>query len=65
MKVEKATFHGWDHHPVYRVRNYDDWCTLHTWMEQNECAGDLISSGGRGYIFQVKQNHDWFVLRWA
>lgn len=65
MRVERTNYSGWPDYPVYLVREYKDYCVVAEWMWQNECDEFLLSGGSSGYIFQVKQNHEWFALRWA
>jgi len=64
MKVERVKYPGWNKHPCYSVRSYNDYMEIVTWMIENQVDNFLVSSGGAGCIFQVKTNHDWFVLRW-
>jgi len=63
MKVERTTFPGWSDHPLYRVKTQADYRTIGQWMCENECDDFLVSSGSYGYVFQVRKNHDWFLLR--
>ena len=65
MRVQRTTYLGWPDYPVYHVYNYKDYCVVAEWMRQNECDEFLLGSGPDGYTFQVKQNHEWFALRWA
>ena len=63
-KVEKTSYPGWNNHPVYRCMKTDDWHEITSWMYKNGCDHFLLSSGSTGYVFQVRENHDWFLLRW-
>ncbi len=65
MKVEKSSYPGWNKHPVYRCAKTDHWQEVTNWMYSNDCDPFLLSSGSTGYVFQVRANHAWFVLRWA
>lgn len=66
MKLTKTTYPGWNRYPVYEVYNRDDYIEIDRWMAQNECDSFLLSSGGtEHYIFQVRNNHEWFILRWS
>lgn len=64
-KVEKTTYAGWDNYPVYSCRDMDDWSEISEWMYKNGCKPFLLSSGSSRYVFQVRENYDWFVLRWS
>lgn len=65
MTAERTTYSGWNEYPIYLVRKYKDYRIVVEWMRQHECDEFLLSSGPEGYTFQVRQNHDWFVLRWV
>lgn len=64
-KVEPTFYPGWNQYPVYRCGNTDDWLEVTTWMRKNHCDHFLLSSGSYGYVFQVRANHEWFLLRWS
>ena len=64
MKVEKTTYPGWNIHPVYRCDKINDWHEIAAWAFRNSCEPFLLSSGGTGYVFQIRKNYKWFVLRW-
>ena len=64
-KVEKTSYPGWNKFPVYQCRRTDDWHEISSWMYKNGCDPFLLSSGGTGYIFQVRENFSWFALRWS
>ena len=64
MKVEPTSYPGWNSHPVYQVRSSRDWIELCQWMYKNKVEHFLLSSGSTGYTFQVKENNEWFILRW-
>jgi hypothetical protein len=65
MKVEKIGYAGWNDYPVYLCRTYNDFTQIGNWCYNNGVETFLVSSGGGEYRFQVKSNHDWFVLRWV
>ena len=65
MRVERTTCMGWPEYPVYRVYTHDDYRTIVEWMWKNECDEFLLGSGNGGYYFQVRKNHEWFILRWS
>ena len=64
MKVELCRYSGWNDYPSYRVRMFQDWLDIYDWMNKNDVEHFLLSSGGNGYEFQVKTNHEWFALKW-
>jgi hypothetical protein len=64
MRVNKTTYPRWNNHPVYECK-LEDYNEVKNWMYQNNCDPFLLSSGAHGYIFQVRNNHLWFVLRWS
>ena len=63
--IRKTTYAGWDKHPVYHVAKMTDYRLVEDWMYLNGCNHFLLSSGSNGYTFQVTNNHEWFVLKWA
>lgn len=65
MKVESFSYPGWDNYPSYLVRSYDDYKEICRWMHKWKVEHFLLSSGGTGYVFQVRKNNEWFVLRWS
>ncbi len=64
MKVEAHSYPGWSDHPSYRVSTFEDWKELCFWMYKWKVEHFLLSSGSNGYVFQVRKNHEWFVLKW-
>lgn len=61
----KTTYPGWNDHPIYTVRGWEQYNKVSHWMIHNKVEEFLLSSGANSYTFQVKSNHEWFVLRWA
>lgn len=64
MKVEPTSYPGWAGHPTYLVRSFEDFIEISKWMFHNKVEHFLLSSGSNGYIFQVRKNVEWFMLRW-
>jgi hypothetical protein len=64
-KVFKSSYPGWNNYPVYQCSKTDDWFEVSSWLRKNDCDHNLLSSGGHGYIFQIRKNYDWFLLRWT
>jgi hypothetical protein len=64
MKIESTSYSGWNNYPTYRVGTFSDWQELCFWMYKNKVEHFLLSSGSTGYTFQVKENNEWFTLRW-
>jgi hypothetical protein len=64
MKVEKTTYPGWNQHPVFRCDKMDDVREVLEWAYKNSCDPFYLSTGSTGYVFQIRKNHEWFVLRW-
>ena len=64
-KVQKTSYPGWNQHPVYCCRKTDDWREISSWMYKNDTDPFLLSSGSGGYVFQVRKNYHWFLLRWG
>jgi hypothetical protein len=64
-KVLKSSYPGWNNFPVYQCNKTDDWHEVSTWMHRNSCEPFLLSSGSTGYVFQVRKNLAWFLLRWS
>ena len=65
MQVEKRSFPGWSSHPSYAVNSYNDYLQIAAWMHQFDIEYFLLSSGAGGYVFQVRRNHELFLLRWS
>lgn len=65
MKVFKSSFPGWNNHPVYQCNKTDHWHEISSWMRKNDCDPFLLSSGSNGYVFQVRKNLEWFLLKWS
>lgn len=65
MKVESTSYPGWAGYPTYIVRTFQEWLDIYGWMRENKVEHFLLSSGSNGYIFQVRENKEWFALRWA
>ena len=64
MKIQPTSYPGWNNYPTYRVGTSEDWWELCQWMRQNSVKYFLLSSGSPGYTFQVRENQEWFALRW-
>lgn len=64
MKIERTSYPGWGNYPSYLVRNYDDYMEICRWMYHNKVEHFLLSSGSAGYTFQVRENKEWFALKW-
>lgn len=64
MKVESYRYPGWPDHPSYIVGTYKEYIEITDWMYKNKIDQFLLSSSSTGYIFQVRTNHEWFLLRW-
>ena len=64
MKVKLTSYPGWGNHPTYHVGTFKDWEEICRWMYQCEVEHFLLSSGSHGYTFQVRNNKEWFQLRW-
>lgn len=66
MKLMPDRYPGWTDHPVYTIsqltiKDYDEfyhWCYVH------QVETFLLSSGNSRQTFQVKTNHELFVLKW-
>ena len=65
MKVEPTSYPGWGNHPAYRVNSFNDYMEICRWMHEWRVEHFLLSSGSSGYTFQVRENKEWFALRWA
>jgi hypothetical protein len=59
MKVKRTRFPG-----IYHCPNSQDFVEVEQWMKQTDVEYFMLQMGYGGYVFQVKSNHDWFVLRW-
>ncbi len=64
MKIESTSYPGWNNHPCYRVSTFKEWMELCQWMYKWKVEHFLLSSGSTGYTFQIRENHEWFVLKW-
>lgn len=64
-KAVKTSYPGWNQYPVFVCRLTDDWYEISYWMYKNSCEPFLLSSGSGGYVFQVRKNIEWFLLRWS
>ncbi len=65
MKVEHYKFNHWaSKHPMFICRTFKDYDEICKWMYKNGVKHFLWSSGGDSYIFDVRDNAEWFVLRW-
>ncbi len=64
MKVERTSYPGWTNHPAYLVRSFNDYMEIGRWMYRNKVEHFLLSSGPEGYTFQVRDNKEWFALKW-
>lgn len=64
IKVQKTSYPGWNDHPVYSTQA-GNWQELSSWMHKNDCDPFLLSSGSNGYVFQIRKNYAWFILRWS
>lgn len=65
MKVTKTTYPGWSQYPCYHVRTHEDYHEVMGWCSLSATETFLLSSGSSGYVFQIKDNQDWFELRWS
>lgn len=63
-KIEKSSYDGWNDFPVYNCNKTDLWHEVSFWMRENDCDHFLLSSSSSGYVFQVRKNHEWFLLKW-
>lgn len=61
MKV--TPYPGYPDYLVYGVSSYNDYLEISRWASNNQVELFLITSG-EGYIFQVRKNAEWFVLKW-
>lgn len=64
MKIQLTDFPGWNEFPVYHVWKWVEYNEILNWMNKNRVKYFLLSSGANGYTFQVKTNHEWFILKW-
>jgi hypothetical protein len=65
MKIISTMYSGWtNQQSVYAVKTYDDFIEISKWMQLNGVDNKLLSSGFNGYIFEVRNNHEWFILKW-
>ncbi len=65
MNIERTSYPGWVGHPTYLVRTFKDWEEICMWMYRNKVEHFLLSSGSNGYTFQVRDNKEWFMLKWG
>jgi hypothetical protein len=64
--VERVSYPGWDDYPVYHCKEgFDYYISVGLWCAENNVETFLIWVSTDGYTFQVKSNHEWFVLRWS
>jgi hypothetical protein len=63
--ITRIRYAGWNDYPVYHAKTYAEYQTVGQWMAENRVEEFLLSSGSTGYIFQVKSNIEWFILRWT
>ncbi len=65
MKIEQYKFNHWNsRYPMFVCSTLKDYQEITKWMRTNSVQHFLWSSGGGGYIFDVRDNAEWFVLRW-
>lgn len=64
MNVERTMYPGWPGYPVYRVTNSKDYREITEWMYKNKVEYFDLSTGSSGYVFQVRNNIEWFALKW-
>jgi len=62
--VKRSSYPGWNTYPIYWCSTTDDHNEVYNWMRRNGCDHYLLQSGGNGYTFQVRKNHEWFIMRW-
>lgn len=60
--VERTTFQGWTDYPVYSC-SCEHYREVSIWMRQNRVEEFMLQSG-HTVKWQVKSNHEWFILRW-
>jgi hypothetical protein len=48
----------------YTVRHLHEWDYIRSWLCMNKIDWWHVSSGPEGYGFQVKDNIEWFNLKW-
>ena len=53
---------GWTNVQLKRFRNNKEAIDINDWLEQN-CTGQWKNLSTR-YIFEKKQDAEWFMLRW-
>lgn len=63
--VVRTQYPGWNDYPVYTVRGSEQYKEVSHWMALNKVKRFMLSSGSNGYTFQVKSNHEWFMLKWG
>ena len=63
-RVQQSRYSGWNSYPVYECNTYNDFTIIGNWCYHNQVETFLLASGAGKYIFQVRKNHEWFVLKW-
>lgn len=64
-KPIRYNYPGWDKYPTYKVNSYVEYEEIVRWMRNNKIGYSAMRSKiNDSYIFQVRTNHDWFILRW-
>lgn len=61
----RTRYPGWNDHPVYTVYNKDQYDEVRRWLRANEVEEFMLRSGSNEYTFQIRNKHEWFVLRWG
>jgi hypothetical protein len=49
----------------YFVNTFSEFLDIMSWMIQNDVGYLHETSGIHGYGFSIKNNIEWFLLRWA
>ena len=62
--VENYWHQGWGKLPTYRCKTSPGYSEVAHWMRENGIGYKLVSSGSNGYVFQVYNNNEWFMLKW-
>ena len=63
--VTRSRYPGWNDYPVYHAPTYKEYQAVGQWMAENRVEEFLLQSGSAGYLFQVKSNIEWFILKWG
>ena len=50
---------------IYFVESFCDWSILTDWMNKNQVEYKHHTTGMLGYGFSLKNNAEWFMLRWS